>query len=88
MKKRVYVAVVLVLAVSLLFPASSFALSHANGQPASREKTPGVELAQTISLITGVAISPLMGVGAVGAWKFYAAKTAQELAEGLDESFT
>src|SRR5262249_24195941 len=29
--------------------------------------TPGVEAAQAISTITGVAISPLLGVGAVGA---------------------
>ncbi len=32
--------------------------------------TPGVELAQTISMITGVAISPLLGVSAVGVWKY------------------
>src|SRR5262245_38606238 len=33
--------------------------------------TPGVEAAQAISTITGVAISPLLGVGAVGAVKYY-----------------
>jgi len=42
--------------------------------PSTRPKqTPGVELAQTLSTITGVAISPLLGIGAVGAWKYYAA---------------
>ncbi len=46
----------------------------------AKEKTPGVELAQTISLITGVAISPLLGVGAVGAWKYFEARSAQERA--------
>ena len=35
--------------------------------------TPGVEIAQAISTITGVAISPLLGVGAIGAWKYYQA---------------
>lgn len=38
----------------------------------AKPKTPGVELAQALTTITGVAISPLMGVGAVGAWKYYA----------------
>ncbi|HHY84087.1 MAG TPA: hypothetical protein GYA07_00925 [Verrucomicrobia bacterium] len=41
---------------------------------------PGHEIAQTISLITGVAISPLLGVGAVGAWEYYHAGTAEERA--------
>jgi hypothetical protein len=41
------------------------------------KQAPGVELAQTLSTITGVAISPLLGVGAVGAWKYFA--TAPEL---------
>jgi len=33
---------------------------------------PGVEMAQALSTITGVAISPLLGASAVGAWKYYA----------------
>lgn len=36
-----------------------------------------MELAQAISLITGVAISPLLGAGAVGAWRYWEAKTPQ-----------
>jgi hypothetical protein len=48
--------------------------------PQIDQGTTGVELAQTISLITGVAISPLLGVGAVGAWKYFAAHTAVERA--------
>jgi hypothetical protein len=39
--------------------------------PTMSKPSPGVELAQTLSTITGVAISPLLGVGAVGAWKYY-----------------
>ena len=42
---------------------------------------PGQEFAQTISLITGVAISPLMGVGAVGAWQYFHAKTPEQKAK-------
>lgn len=39
---------------------------------------PGVQLAHAISTITGVAISPLLGAGAVGAWKYAVAKTPEE----------
>lgn len=42
--------------------------------------TPGQQVAQTISMITGVAISPLMGVGGVGAWQWFKAKTSEEKA--------
>jgi hypothetical protein len=49
--------------------------------PAPADKNmPGQQIAQTISLITGVAISPLMGVGAVGAWKYFHAKTPEQKA--------
>lgn len=39
----------------------------------SGEKLPGVELAAGLSEITGVAISPMLGVSAVGAWRYYRA---------------
>ncbi|MES1180372.1 MAG: hypothetical protein ABUL66_00765 [Verrucomicrobiota bacterium] len=42
--------------------------------------TPGQQVAQTLSMITGVAISPLMGVSAVGAWKYFKANTPEEKA--------
>jgi hypothetical protein len=38
---------------------------------------PGVELAQTISMLTGVAISPLLGVGAIGAWKYFSVEKSE-----------
>ena len=41
-------------------------VTNAPGKP-----TPGVEAAQAISTITGVAISPLLGVGAVGAVQYF-----------------
>ena len=41
----------------------------------------GKQLCQTISMITGVAISPLMGVGGVGAWQYFEAKTPEERAK-------
>lgn len=42
----------------------------------SNKSTPGLEAAQAISTITGVAISPLLGVSGVGAYKYF--KTAPE----------
>lgn len=38
------------------------------------------ELAKTISQITGVAISPLLGTGAVGAWRYFDTPKAQRAA--------
>src|SRR5206468_2866709 len=35
------------------------------------ERLPGVDFAEGISQITGVAISPLLGVSSVGAWRYY-----------------
>jgi hypothetical protein len=37
----------------------------------SSNRLPGLELAERASQVTGVAISPLLGVSSVGAWKYY-----------------
>ncbi len=43
-----------------------------------RPPPPGVTAAEAVSQLTGIAISPLLGVGAVGAWRYYhAAPTAR-----------
>ena len=34
-------------------------------------RLPGVELAKTLATATGIAITPLLGVSAVGAWQYY-----------------
>ncbi|HEV7405625.1 MAG TPA: hypothetical protein VGO11_21960 [Chthoniobacteraceae bacterium] len=39
--------------------------------PKAGQRLPGVELAQGITQLTGVAISPLLGVSSVGAWTYY-----------------
>ena len=41
----------------------------------------GKKVCEAISEITGVAISPLMGVSGVGAWKYFHAKTDEEKAK-------
>jgi hypothetical protein len=80
MKKPIYLAIALALAVWFSFPARALGLSPGAAAPTVSRSTPGVELAQTISLITGVAISPLLGTGAVGAWKYFQAANARERA--------
>ncbi len=42
-------------------------------EPAETKHLPGVALAQGITEITGVAISPLLGVSSVGAWRYFKA---------------
>lgn len=69
MKKSLCALVTLVFCATLTSQAATKAASDA--VPAPARNTPGVELAQTLSTVTGVAISPLLGVGAVGAWKYY-----------------
>ena len=60
-------------------PGEAAPRPSATAQPpvSSNRSTPGVEVAQAISTITGVAISPLMGVSGVGAWKYYHTPPAQ-----------
>ena len=48
--------------------------------PAASGKTPGVELATLLSQVTGIAISPLLGVSGVGAWQYFHAGTPEEKA--------
>ena len=43
--------------------------------PAKTAPPPGVQIAQTLSTITGVAISPLLGVSAVGCYQYCKAET-------------
>ncbi len=57
------------LAASAAVPPASDGTSKIPG--VSGKSTPGVEAAQALSTITGVAISPLFGVSAVGAWKYF-----------------
>jgi hypothetical protein len=71
MRGRLFKLVVLILLASTLTSAS---LPAATDAPPPESRTPpGVQAAQTISLITGVAISPLLGVSAVGAWTYFRA---------------
>lgn len=54
---------------------------RARAQAAAANELPGKEIAQNISLLTGVALSPLMGVSGVGAWQYFNAKTPEQKAK-------
>ncbi|HXI70740.1 MAG TPA: hypothetical protein VNN22_10340 [Verrucomicrobiae bacterium] len=72
--------------IALLIACLGFSLMTAHAAAttataATEKNTPGKEMAQTLSMITGVAISPLMGVGAVGAWEWWHANTPEKKAK-------
>jgi hypothetical protein len=46
-------------------------LANPKSPASTSPPAPGVELAQSLSTITGVAISPLLGVTTVGMWKYF-----------------
>src|SRR5207248_2537925 len=52
-----------------------FALAAATKSPAPRaDRSPGAPVATAISTVTGIAISPLLGTGAYGAYQWVTAK--------------
>ncbi len=61
---------ILLLAIALACAAVSSAWS-APADLSSTARLPGSELTQGISELTGVAVSPMLGVSAVGAWRYY-----------------
>ena len=75
MNKHFRLVAATLLCVSVLLSGTQFLLAATTGgsssKPASAAPTPGLAAAQTISTITGVAISPLLGVGAVGAYQWW-----------------
>jgi hypothetical protein len=65
----------ILLACLLFFTLANIASGMTNAN-SGKQSTPGVEAAKTISTVTGVAISPLLGVGAVGAYEYWKAPAA------------
>jgi hypothetical protein len=64
----------------LLCPLHASALEKTDDNSKSAA-TPGVGIAKTLSEVTGVAISPLLGVGAVGCYQWNKATTPEEKAK-------
>jgi hypothetical protein len=81
--KRLWLGVALVMCVALLVAqAAQPAAIKSTPGPAktsspAKATTPGIHAAETLSMITGVAISPLLGVSAVGAYKYIQAPADQ-----------
>jgi hypothetical protein len=76
MKRFVAVVIALFFLVGLVLPAGAAVTrkTEAKGKP------PGLELATLASQVTGIAISPLLGVSVVGAYKYFQANTPEEKA--------
>ncbi len=80
MKKMAFTLMVFIAAAAFLCPLTASATVQA--QVSTKiPPPPGVQIAQTLSTITGVAISPLLGVSAVGCYQYYKAKTDVEKAK-------
>ena len=80
MRPFLLLAVMFALATGCWCPRAAGTGTPVEPAPSANAAAPGTELAHTISEVTGVAISPLLGVSAVGAWKYFHAQTPQQVA--------
>ena len=77
MKRFVPLVLALFLAFLLLSSASAATVVS---KTESKGQTPGIELATLAAQVTGIAISPMLGVSAVGAYKWMQASTPEQKA--------
>lgn len=72
----------LLIAASLLLiaPANAMIPDTVPLEPDANQPAPGIEIARHLTLITGVAISPLLGVSGVGAWSYFTTPEAERAA--------
>lgn len=76
--KRFAPVLSLVLCLTLL--SLPLLAAPAAGTSTAKAKTPGLELAALATQVTGIAISPLLGVSAVGAYQYFQADTPEKKA--------
>lgn len=57
------------------------AATQAEAAPVPADNTPAIKLAETLTAVTGMAISPLLGTGVYGAYQYF--KTPEERREAL-----
>src|ERR1035438_7085956 len=80
MKRLVPILIILIAVAGILYALNARAALLAQ-TTAKTTPPPGVEIAKTLSMITGVAISPLLGVSAVGCYQYYKAQTDEQRAK-------
>ncbi len=72
MRSRIWVAISLSACILLAPAARGFSKESAPAAPAEGTgPLPGIRLAETLATVTGIAITPLLGVSVVGAWQYY-----------------
>lgn len=77
MNKQFRVVLVAMLCATVLAAGVVSAFGATKGSSTTKSTSAGLEAAKTLSMITGVAISPLLGVGAVGAYQWWKAPSAE-----------
>lgn len=76
-KKHSWFLIALVLCIALIaVHAAQTPAAPAAAKPAAKA-TPGMDIAHTITTVTGVAISPLLGASAYGAFKWWKTEASQ-----------
>jgi len=81
MKKLATALIILAVALNLITPSSAQADSTTSAPAAQNTPPPGVDIAKTLSTVTGVAISPLLGVSVIGCYQWSKASTPEERAK-------
>jgi hypothetical protein len=71
-----YAPFVLLATVLLVVLTPLLAATAASSTPASNDRSPAAPIATAISTITGIAISPLLGTSAYGAYKYFSTNEA------------
>jgi hypothetical protein len=64
----------IVISLALAFVLAPMAWAAATNASAQADRSPGAPLAHALSTVTGLAISPLLGTGALGAYQWLTAK--------------
>jgi hypothetical protein len=71
MKRRPAVLVVIALIVAMALAPFALGATAEKSPPPAANKSPAAPIAAAISTVTGIAISPLLGTGAYGAWLYF-----------------
>jgi hypothetical protein len=80
MRRSLLLIVLIALTVGCWSSRATVAVARETAGVSPDPTVPGTQLAHTLSEITGVAISPLLGVSVVGAWQYFHAQSPQQRA--------